>query len=314
MPRLPEPPREGTRPQRERVADERPFATGHPAKGRDGTLARGRAPIPPDEQVRLQKALAEAGLGSRREIEGWIRAGRVVVNGRSAQLGDRVGDADRIEVDGRPVSLQGPAAWPSAAGPDDGARASGPARPATAVLLYHKPVGEVTTRRDPEGRPTVFDALPPVPGGPGRWIVVGRLDFTTSGLLLFTNDGELAHRLMHPSSEIEREYRVRVQGEPDPGVLARLRDGIRLEDGWAHFERLVPEDGRGGSNASFRVVLREGRNREVRRLWSAAGHEVQRLERVRFGPQALPADLAPGRSRLATAAEVAALQRTARSR
>lgn len=273
----------------------------------------------PAQGERLQKRLAAAGLGSRREIEGWIASGRVTVNGRKARLGDRAADGDRVEVDGRVVAAPAPAAWPGPAATPRGGpvgASAGPQRAAEAppttsiVLVYHKPIGEVTTRRDPEGRPTVFDALPPLPPGAGRWIVVGRLDFTTSGLLLFTTDGELAHRLMHPSSEIEREYRVRVEGYPDEPALRRLLDGVRLDDGWARFEQLVPEGGQGGSS-TFRVVLREGRNREVRRLWAAAGHPVQRLERVRFGPQWLPDDLAPGRSRLATAAEAEALRRAA---
>lgn len=277
------------------------------------------SPRSPVKAERLQKRLAAAGLGSRREIEGWIAAGRVTVNGRTARLGDRAADGDRVEVDGRvvaPPRSASPASTertgPPAGGVPGAAAAATADAPVTAslVLVYHKPIGEVTTRRDPEGRPTVFDALPSLPAGVGRWIVVGRLDFTTSGLLLFTTDGELAHRLMHPSSEIEREYRVRVEGHPDGTALRRLLDGVRLDDGWARFEQLVPEGGRGGSS-TFRVVLREGRNREVRRLWAAAGHPVERLERVRFGPQWLPADLAPGRSRLATAAEVAALRVTA---
>src|SRR5579872_1036717 len=168
--------------------------------------------------VRLQKLLAAAGYGSRRGIEDWIRAGRLTLNGRVAQLGDCATAGDDIRLDGRPFGLT-----------------RAPQR--RAVLLYHKPVGEVTTRRDPQGRPTVFDRLPPAPQG--RWIVIGRLDVNTSGLLLFTTDGELAHRLMHPSTEIEREYLVRVRGAVAPATLAALRSGVELEDGRARFARIV---------------------------------------------------------------------------
>ncbi len=238
---------------------------------------------------RLQKVLAAAGMGSRRRIEDWIREGRVRIDGRVAALGDRVAPGDAVTVDGRPVTVA-----PAAA-----------AAPA-ALLVYHKPVGEVTTRSDPSGRPTVFDRLPPPAAG--RWIVVGRLDVNTTGLLLFTTDGELAHRLMHPSSEVEREYLVRVRGQPSAQVLQQLRSGIRLDDGWARFERIEPE-GASDSHAWFRVVLREGRNREVRRLWSAAGHEVSRLTRIRYGSITLPRDLPPGQWRAAPAAALDALRR-----
>lgn len=229
---------------------------------------------------RLQKLLAAAGLGSRRAIEAWIRDGRVTVNGHPARLGDRAGAGDRIELDGRKLE------------PGPGSVTGGPA----ALLLYHKPLGEVSTRRDPEGRPTVFDRLPPAPAG--RWISVGRLDVNTSGLLLFTNDGALAHRLTHPSSEIEREYLVRVRGRPDASALARLGRGIALEDGHARFDRIEAGEASAG-HAWFRVVLHEGRNREVRRLWEAAGFEVSRLSRLRYGPVELPRDLKPGQWRLA---------------
>lgn len=227
---------------------------------------------------RLQKALAAAGLGSRRALEEWIRAGRISVNGKPAELGTRVLPGDRVAIDGQWVS------W-------EAAKAIG----STAVLGYHKPLGEVTTRNDPQGRPTVFDHLPAPPAG--RWIVVGRLDVNTTGLLLFTNDGELAHRLMHPSSEIEREYLVRVRFQPTRETLDELRRGILLEDGWARFARIEPVNASDG-HAWFRVVLHEGRNREVRRLWAAAGHEVSRLTRLRYGPLSLPDDLRPGQARL----------------
>jgi 23S rRNA pseudouridine2605 synthase len=236
---------------------------------------------------RLQKLLAGAGHGSRRGIEEWIRAGRVTVNGRIATLGERASAADSVCLDGKPLEL--------------GRRAE-----TTDVLLYHKPVGEVTTRSDPEGRPTVFERLPAAPSG--RWIVVGRLDVNTSGLLLFTNDGELAHRLMHPSSEIEREYRVRVRGNPPPDVLERLRRGVQLEDGPARFDRLAAESAE-GSHSWFRVCLHEGRNREVRRLFEHEGFEVSKLNRIRYGNVELPHDLRAGAHKLLRPDEVAALAR-----
>ena len=220
---------------------------------------------------RLQKLLAAAGLGSRREIEGWIEAGRVSVNGVVAKLGQSAESGDAIAVDGKPV-LAGQAA-------------------ARELLLYNKPAGEVTTRFDPQGRPTVFDRLPPPRSG--RWVVVGRLDTNTTGLLLFTNDGELAHRLMHPSSRIEREYVVRVRGLPPLATLQALLDGLMLEDGMARFDR-VEALGQSTGHAWYRVCLHEGRNREVRRLWTAAGYEVSRLCRTRFGELRLPEDLRPG--------------------
>src|ERR1700742_3226030 len=235
--------------------------------------------------TRLQKLLAAAGLGSRRNIEQWIRDGRITVGGRVAQLGDRAGPTDEVCLDGRKLDLDA---------------TQGPARE---LLLYHKPVGEMTTRSDPQGRPTVFERLPEPRAG--RWITVGRLDVNTSGLLLFTTDGELAHRLMHPSSEIEREYLVRVRGRPEPGIVRRLLDGVQLDDGPARFDRVSQDTSEGepfeGINPTFRVVLHEGRNREVRRLWHAVGLEVSRLLRVRYGPIELPRDLRPGTSRVADA-------------
>lgn len=248
--------------------------------------------IPDPAGQRLQKLLAAAGLGSRRAIEQWIRAGRVTRNGAVAQLGERAQPGDVICVDGEPVAIT----------PVD--------KSDHALLLYHKPVGEVTTRSDPENRPTVFDVLPPPPNG--RWINVGRLDVNTSGLLMFSTDGELAHRLMHPSSEMEREYLVRLHEDPDEATLDALRHGVTLEDGPARFERIELQRSSDGT-LSYRVVLREGRNREVRRLWEAVGHEVSRLQRTRYGSIALPWDLRPGRSRLATAAQVAAMRAAAQA-
>lgn len=212
---------------------------------------------------RIQKRLSHAGLGSRREIEGWIAAGRVTINGYPAQLGDRVSETDRLAVDGRSLSMR---------------RMSPQER---RVLLYHKPEGEVVTRLDPEGRPTVFERLP-FPRG-GRWITVGRLDMNTAGLLLFTNDGDLAHRLMHPSYELLREYAVRIRGDVDSALLSRLLAGVELEDGPACFETIQAAGGT-GVNHWYHVSLREGRHHEVRRLWEAVGVTVSRLIRVRYGP------------------------------
>ena len=220
----------------------------------------------------MQKLLAAAGLGSRREIEGWIAAGRITVNGQVAKLGDRAGLSDSIRVDGKAVL----------------AHSHGQPR----VLLYHKPVGELVTRKDPQGRSTVFDNLPP-----GRWIAVGRLDLNSSGLLLLTDSGELANRLMHPRYGLEREYLARVKGELSPGELARLRQGILLDGVPARFERIESHKQGDGANRWYRVVLQEGRNREVRRLFEALGHPVSRLSRVRYGPVELPPDLAAGRWR-----------------
>lgn len=232
---------------------------------------------------RIQKLLAAAGLGSRRGIEQWLAAGRLKVNGQVAGLGDRAESSDRFELDGRPLVLP------------QSSTLSAVTAAVPAVLLYHKPVGEVTTRSDPQGRPTVFERLPPAPGG--RWVVVGRLDVNTSGLLLFTNDGGLAHRLMHPSFEVERRYLARVRGLPGPDLAARLQRGIQLEDGLARFDRIEPA-GQSEGHAWYQVTLREGRNREVRRLFEAAGHEVSRLKRLAYGPFELPEDLRPGQARL----------------
>lgn len=229
---------------------------------------------------RLQKLLAAAGHGSRREIERWIRDQRVTVDGRVAQLGDQAEASADIRLDGQPLQST--------------------VTNERAVLIYHKPLGEVTTRRDPANRPTVFERLPPAPAG--RWVVVGRLDVNTTGLLVFTNDGALAHRLMHPSAMIEREYLVRVHGHPGMDVLQRLRAGLVLEDGPARFDR-IEAGNRSGSHSWFRVTLHEGRNREVRRLWQAAGFEVSRLTRLRFGRLMLPEDLRPGGWRLLPSAE-----------
>jgi len=224
---------------------------------------------------RLQKVLAAAGHGSRREIERWIRAGRLTIDGRVASLGDCVEPGAAVCLDGQPLAAAAPAQ--------------------REVLLYNKPAGEVTTRRDPQGRPTVFDRLP-CPRG-GRWIVVGRLDVNTTGLLLFTTDGALAHRWMHPSAGIEREYLVRIRGALTPEEQQQLQAGVLLDDGLAHFLRIEPQH-RSGGHGWYRVTLREGRNREVRRMFNAVGHEVSRLKRIRFGSILLPDDLKTGAWRL----------------
>jgi 23S rRNA pseudouridine2605 synthase len=200
----------------------------------------------------------------------------VSVDGRVAQLGDRAGPSERVCVDGRPVTL----------------RAAGvPPR----VILYHKPVGELVTRRDPGGRPTVFARLPPLKGG--KWAAVGRLDLNTSGLLLLTDSGELANRLMHPRYGVLREYAVRALGRLGPSERRRLLTGIELEDGLAALERIDGQAGDSSANRWYRVALREGRNREVRRLFEAIGMRVNRLIRTGYGPVQLPRDLEPGQWR-----------------
>lgn len=225
------------------------------------------------EGEKLQKVLARAGLGSRREMERAIEQGRVSVNGETATQGDRVLLSDRIDFDKKRLNL-------SAAAENN-----------IKVLLYNKPEGEICSRSDPEGRPTVFDHLPRLKNE--RWISVGRLDFNTSGLLLFTTDGELANRLMHPSSTIDREYLVRIQGDVDDDMKTRLQEGILLEDGLAKFTDVV--DGAGsGSNRWFYCVVMEGRNREVRRLWESQGVKVSRLKRVRFGNIFIPSHVRVG--------------------
>jgi 23S rRNA pseudouridine2605 synthase len=233
-----------------------------------------KPPTNPLQAERLQKLLAAAGLGSRREIEGWIAAGRLRLKGAVAKLGDRAAPGDLIELDGKPVALKAAASRPR-------------------VLLYHKPDGEMVTRSDPDGRPTVFQRLPAIPGG--KWVAVGRLDINTAGLLLLTDSGELANRLMHPRYEVEREYAVRALGELRPEELLKLRQGVALDDGMARFDRIEPSGAAEGANRWYRVVLREGRNREVRRLFEALGRKVSRLLRVRYGPVELPRDLRPGR-------------------
>ena len=211
---------------------------------------------------RIQKILAQKGIASRRQIESWIREGRIKVNGVLATIGQQIKDHDKVQVNGRVIPLK--------------TRQSYKIR----VLAYYKPAGEVCTRKDEKGRKTVFSRLPRIKQG--RWISIGRLDISTTGLLLFSNDGELVNRLTHPSSGIEREYAVRIMGEVDGDMLNRLRTGVKLDDGVARFTDIVKGEGK-GANTWFYVVLKEGRNREVRRLWESQGVTVSRLIRVRFG-------------------------------
>lgn len=222
---------------------------------------------------KLQKVLARAGLGSRREMEEWISGGRVTVDGKPATLGDRVSSNQQVRVDGHPVQI------------------ASEEQQICRVLAYHKPEGEICSRTDPEGRPTVFSRLPNIKGA--RWIAIGRLDINTSGLLLFTTDGELANRLMHPKFEVEREYAVRVFGEINDAMIQRLRTGVELEDGKANFKKIKALPGE-GINRWFHVVLTEGRNREVRRMWESQGAVVSRLIRVRYGDLLLPKHLPAG--------------------
>ncbi|QEP42171.1 rRNA pseudouridine synthase [Ectothiorhodospiraceae bacterium BW-2] len=240
---------------------------------------------------KLHKVMANYGLGSRRQMEAWICDNRVAVNGRPASLGDRVEPSDRIAVDGKVINPKR----------DDDRQA-----PPTRVLIYHKPVGEVTTRSDPEGRATIFVNLPPIKRG--RWITVGRLDINTAGLLLVTNSGELAHRLMHPSWQIERTYAVRVLGQVDNEMLQRLQQGVELEDGQAAFASIKSQPIETESaNQWFHVTLNEGRRREVRRLWESQGVQVNRLIRIAYAGVTLPRWLRPSKWHELNQKELAAL-------
>lgn len=233
-----------------------------------------RRPGPADdvEPERLQKVLARLGVGSRREVDAWVAEGRITVNDAPAEPGQKIGPGDRVKVNGKLVPLRFSTRTPR-------------------VLIYHKPEGEIVSREDPQGRPTVFERLPLL--RKGRWIAVGRLDFNTSGLLLFTNDGTLANRLMHPRYELEREYAVRLLGALNDEQIASLTTGIQLEDGLARFTTLFDQGGE-GVNHWYKVTLSEGRNREVRRMFEAVGLTVSRLMRVRYGPVMLSSRLKRG--------------------
>ena len=249
-----------------------PRQTEHPRPHRKEESVEDDAPQSTSPTQRLHKLLALSGYGSRRDMEKLIESGRVTVNGQVATPGIGVTEHDTVRVDSRPVKLQFEAELPQ-------------------VLLYHKPEGEIVSQDDPEGRATVFDKLPKIKSG--KWIAIGRLDMNTSGLLIFTNSGELANRLMHPRYEVEREYAVRIFGELTEGQMLQLTQGIELEDGPANFDHISPQGGE-GANHWYQVILREGRNREVRRMFEAFQLPVSRLMRVRFGPVTLPSRVKRG--------------------
>lgn len=225
---------------------------------------------------RIQKFLAHQGRGSRRQIDALLQQGRISVDGKIAKPGDQVDGREKIAIDGKLLRLHRYQSKPK-------------------ILMYHKPIGEVCTRADPAGRRDVFQNLPGL--NQGRWVSIGRLDINTSGLLLFTSDGELANRLMHPSYEVEREYAVRVHGAVSSDMIEQLKQGVELEDGPAKFDQIM-DSGGSGSNHWYHVIIKEGRNREVRRLWEAVGVEVSRLVRVRYDQFNLPKWLKPGKFRI----------------
>jgi len=230
--------------------------------------------------VRIQKLLSHLGFASRRTIEQWIEEGRISVNGKCAKLGDGVNESDHLKLDGKLIDLK---------------PFFQPASQKIEVLLYHKPVGEVCTRIDPQDRPTVFERLPSLKIG--QWIMIGRLDINTSGLLLFTNQGDFAHQMMHPSSEIMREYLVRTFGEITPEIQARLMHGVKIDGEWLKVEAIEPlkrKSQRLKANHWYQVSLKEGKNREIRKLWESQGISVSRLSRIRYGDFLLPKDLKPG--------------------
>jgi len=260
-------------PQEAEEVDEKPETS---AKSGPSSTRRG------GPTQKLQKILAQAGLGSRRDMEEMIKSGRVTVNGQVAELGARVSDDDVLRVDGKNVRIRAAGRMPR-------------------ITLYHKPEGEIVSRDDPEGRASVFDRLPQMKTS--KWIAIGRLDFNTSGLLIFTTSGELANHLMHPRFEVEREYAVRTLGKLTPEQMEQLTEGIELEDGTAHFDTISDQGGE-GINHWYRVILREGRNREVRRMFEAVGLTVSRLMRVRFGMINLPSRLKRGQTLELEAAEV----------
>ncbi len=220
---------------------------------------------------RVQKYLANHGIASRREIERWIKAGEVLIDGEVCVLGQRITGKEEITIRDELLKIHD--------------------LPKSRVLIYHKPCGEIVTRSDPAHRPKIFDRLPSLTSG--RWVSIGRLDINTSGLILLTTDGNLANALMHPRNEIEREYRVRVHGKVSDSVLTRLQQGVRLEDGIAKLTLLEIQESK-GTNTWCRIMLKEGKNREVRRLWESQGLQVSRLIRTRFGPITLPRELKEG--------------------
>lgn len=235
---------------------------------------------------RLHKVLSQAGIGSRREMERWIANGMVKINGKTAEVGVSITEDDKIIVRGNLI--------------DNPLKRD----TRTRVLLYHKPVGEISSRYDPKHKRTIFDALPVIRNG--RWIQVGRLDINTSGLMIFTNNGELANKLMHPSKEFEREYAVRVHGDVSEDMIKQLLEGVVLDDGPAKFKKIEYRGGE-GRNSWYHVILTEGRNREVRRLWQSQGLEVSRLTRIRFGSIWLPRGLSRSKSQELTPSAVEAL-------
>ena len=246
------------------------------AKTPEGARKKRGAAQKGGKRERLQKVMAQSGYGSRRNVEILIAQGHITINGETAKLGDQVGPGDRVKLDGRLIHLRYGEALPR-------------------VLLYHKPEGEICTRDDPEGRPTVFDKLPRLNNA--RWVSVGRLDFNTSGLLIFTTSGDLANRLMHPRFEVEREYAVRLLGTLDEAMVQRLtKEGVEIEGENCRFDRLEDRGGE-GANHWYHVVLREGKNREVRRMFEAVGLTVSRLMRVRYGPVELPGFVKRGMTR-----------------
>lgn len=272
---MPNSPHSPQKPRRRSSSKRSPIRQPPAKPGLAGADAADALPTADEASTKLHKALADAGFGSRRELEEWIAAGRVSVNDEPAHVGQRIGPHDKIRVNGKLVNLKFAARLPR-------------------VLLYHKPEGEIVSRDDPEKRASVFEKLPRVNGG--RWIAIGRLDFNSCGLLLFTTSGEVANRLMHPRYGLERDYAVRVLGELTEAAVTQLTTGIDLGDGPARFIRFAAAGGE-GANRWYNVTLAEGRNREVRRMFEAVGVTVSRLMRVRYGPVALPSNLKRGQWR-----------------